>query len=116
MSRDAHMAFLNENLTSLLDGGLTAYRNYGRGLWMISDDPDLEGKEEEGSICIYVDDFSQLPDDSLTERLRGMVDAYDPNTQAVVLLRESDESMHAYTIGQRTKETLGLGKGKSHER
>jgi hypothetical protein len=107
------MNFLQENLEDILSRSAKAYQEYGRGLWVFRDN----GEGGDGSTGVYVDDLSKLPEGDLNERLRGMVAAYNPDTQAVVLLAENDGSEHAYTVGQRTEDTLqSLGRGKSHLR
>jgi hypothetical protein len=110
--RQAHMAFLQENLETILSRSADLYQQCGRGLWVFKDN----GEGADGSTGVYIDDLSKLPEGDLNERLRGMVAAYDPDTQAVVLLAENDGSEHAYTVGQRSQDMARWGGGKSHER
>jgi hypothetical protein len=113
--RERHLAFINENLDDILSRSATAYKEFGRGIWVFSDNEDQS--TEEGSTGVYLNELSGLPQDGFAERVQGMVAKYDPATQAVVALRESDGSDHVYTVGTRTSLTLRrAGRGKSHER
>lgn len=112
-NRDRHMAFLQSNLDDIMARSAEAYQEYGRGLWVFSDNDQL-GVEEEGSTGLYIDDLSTLPQDALTERLRGMVNKYDPAFQAVVLLRD-EAGDHAYTISSKFNTLRSqAGTGKTH--
>jgi hypothetical protein len=107
-NRARHTAFLQDNLEELLKESLIGYQQYGRGLWLFS--ATQTKNDEQGDEYVdgaYIDSggvadlMKPLHDDPYVTRIKGMITAYDPEAQAVVLFHERDDSLHVYTVGGR---------------
>lgn len=96
--RERHMEFLAESLDDIMAQNAICFAEYGRGLWLFRDAPNGDGSQG-----AYVDNLSILPDDDIGRRIKGMVAMYTPATQAVVVLFEDEDNVHAYTIGARSE-------------
>jgi hypothetical protein len=92
--RERHLRWLNRNVKTLTGAGSRAYHEFGRGYYITS--------VTSGSTDLrleYVPGTEHLPDDETSRYLARMVNEYDPATQIVVVIRELDESLHAYRWG-----------------
>jgi hypothetical protein len=91
------LKWIELNLGAFSADAARAYRERGRGAYVATATP---GPPKLGPLEYSAPDIGDI---AVHDRdMARLVREYNPATQFVVVIREPDDSMHAYTVGIRT--------------